>query len=633
MQTGQVVGSSCQSIEGWDTFSDITQKIRANLFAREVLTKQQNSLMTDGLEVERQVFTNGFRWLIHPGFELPNRPLYQGTVGKQGIDVVDHRTALEGNEWVILERDRCVIYFDASHVATSTSHTWAVISTRVGAEVVDLQSGHSTVIHPPQFAPFWFSMLSFSIIDDVLLWVGDGSVEGRSHVLVWNCSNSCVPRQAARYRVCAHNRTIASIKSHHSAVAIQTEIMSIFEESPPFAADGILLALDAAQAPRLREVGRVRLAPYGNHGLFPLGPQLLATWDAYGLLTVWRFEEPSFLMTRPSANCVFRIQFDGFGGPADGVGTNVFHVWFGSGPKLLDLVNAAARDIRNAAAARSMDPLQDMTASIAAEEGLGDAHEENLPNHSEEMNNRSQHSKETELETAITQSMAEEELAAQENVYVAQAILRSKADAILVSEDDCVVVMRLKRIGQATHVRSILSNSAHLQHARELVLEAGCEVLPQWCAAVLLVPITQETLAETGVELRAHHIVARRSDFESICQALSEMPRRQRPSLYAPPCSATVAQKDMEDDGADEATIVSESRHPGFEDRNVEGECNQQFEVEIQHTFIHISCPKDISEVSRMAESEPCTSAIGQQPVNPRRWSRSIKFDDFAGSD
>ena len=46
-------------------------------------------------------------------------------------------------------------------------------------------------------------------------------------------------------------------------------------------------------------------------------------------------------------------------------------------------------------------------------------------------------------------------------------------------------------------------NSPHLSGVIERVTKAGCEVLPDWAAgAVLLVPLTQEQVAEAGITNR-----------------------------------------------------------------------------------------------------------------------------------
>jgi len=54
--------------------------------------------------------------------------------------------------------------------------------------------------------------------------------------------------------------------------------------------------------------------------------------------------------------------------------------------------------------------------------------------------------------------------------------------------------------------------------------------MPDWAnGALLLVPCTEEGLAESGLELKPHHVIALASDVELIDEALAEFPRRRRP--------------------------------------------------------------------------------------------------------
>lgn len=623
MQTGKVLESQYQRIRGWtDDFGALrhSDEFTANLQTHKALAKRQHSLYSEPFTVRRQMLSNGFRIIVQDAAHRCHRYLaylLQCTLGQQGIHVGDRR-ARESEGWVILERLDEVIHFDAFRVAVSANQKWAVVLTDAGAEVVDLQSGHSTVIHPPSESNR-YPVMMFSIIDDILLWVPQRYLDNGDHapeVAFWNCSNPCVPQKVGQYCLDVPHTEIVSMESNLSAVAIEVEVLctGLANES-----HAVLLIFKERQKPYLVEVGRVKLAAYMNHGVYPLGPQLLATWDAYGLLAVWRFSESKFRGMNSSVDCIFRKQFDGFAGPGNCSGSQYFDLWPGVGPQLPDLVGALATRI-NDSIAQNCESLQNPSMGIASEDVLAEAREEDLPNHSEHTTSSSQHSKEAELETALAQSMGEEELRAQEAVYVAEAILRSKADAFLMSAD-CVVLMRLKRLGQAAKVRSTLLNSAHLKHARELVVEAGCEVLPQWCPAVLLVPLTQESLAETGVELRAHHIVARQSDFPLICQALSEIPRRQRPTLWAPAISTDSAEKGVaEDEGNDAFSPDSLNLASGFGSSKEK----DNFAVEIVNTFVHLSLPKDIPEASEFADSDPCASGSGLQPPNPRRWKQQM---------
>ena len=82
---------------------------------------------------------------------------------------------------------------------------------------------------------------------------------------------------------------------------------------------------------------------------------------------------------------------------------------------------------------------------------------------------------------------------------------------------------------------------------RNRVANAGAEfdLLPEWAnGALLLVPVTCQEIADAGIDLRAHHILAKREDVENINAALAMIPRRQnRPKLrdHRPSTSASAS--------------------------------------------------------------------------------------------
>jgi len=225
--------------------------------------------------------------------------------------------------------------------------------------------------------------------------------------------------------------------------------------------------------------------------------------------------------------------------------------------------------------------------------------------------------KDAELDMVLAQSSQEEELRAQESAYVAEAILRSKTDTPL-NSDDGVIVLRLKRMGRAADVRDTLLNSPHLALPRAPVSEAGCELMPSWTPAKLLVPLTHDQVAEARVDLRAHHIVAHRNDFELVVSAFSELPRRRRPTIAAP--SGLDLADAVDDEGINPVDLVDGAD----EDLNVHTSDFADAVLEVEHTFIHFRSPKDISEASRIAESAPCGNSDSIQPANPRRWQNLL---------
>ena len=57
--------------------------------------------------------------------------------------------------------------------------------------------------------------------------------------------------------------------------------------------------------------------------------------------------------------------------------------------------------------------------------------------------------------------------------------------------------------------------------AARSVHDAGCELEPEWAdGAMLLVPLTEELVCESGIQLTHTHIVAMARDVENIRQAL-----------------------------------------------------------------------------------------------------------------
>eukprot|EP00931_Biecheleriopsis_adriatica_P092748 TRINITY_DN66528_c0_g1_i1.p1 TRINITY_DN66528_c0_g1~~TRINITY_DN66528_c0_g1_i1.p1 ORF type:complete len:708 (-),score=108.20 TRINITY_DN66528_c0_g1_i1:29-2152(-) len=127
----------------------------------------------------------------------------------------------------------------------------------------------------------------------------------------------------------------------------------------------------------------------------------------------------------------------------------------------------------------------------------------------------------------------------QDNAELMKGIQQSKVDApvsgIPLSADG-VVVLRLTRMARSPQVLELLQTTALLMHCRQRVAEAGCSIQPPWAeGAKLLVPLTEEHLAEAEIDLAYNHIVALASDVDAVKAALRELncKGKTRPKLAA----------------------------------------------------------------------------------------------------
>lgn len=96
-----------------------------------------------------------------------------------------------------------------------------------------------------------------------------------------------------------------------------------------------------------------------------------------------------------------------------------------------------------------------------------------------------------------------------------------------------IVVLRLTRMARSPQVTSLLLNSPVLEACRRRAIDAGGDLMPSWAAGakLLVLPEHQAQVAEAGVALQHHHVVAYSGDVELLKQALAEMPCRQRPKI------------------------------------------------------------------------------------------------------
>ena len=67
---------------------------------------------------------------------------------------------------------------------------------------------------------------------------------------------------------------------------------------------------------------------------------------------------------------------------------------------------------------------------------------------------------------------------------------------------DGLVVCRITRKSRSPEVRQAILGSPFTARAVKSVLDAGCELEPEWADyAMLLVPLTEELVQESGIQL------------------------------------------------------------------------------------------------------------------------------------
>jgi len=155
-------------------------------------------------------------------------------------------------------------------------------------------------------------------------------------------------------------------------------------------------------------------------------------------------------------------------------------------------------------------------------------------------------------------------------------------------------------------------------------------VLPEWArGAVLLVPMTAEQVAEGGLELRFHNVVALESDKERLAEALRDVPRKRRPQVKADH-QADAAGAERTGPGAcwegagPNSGSAQRGGGEGDAPRRV-AELLEELGVVEERTFLH--CPAaalnfELSEASGPVQTEPPSGAGGPAHAKPRRWTR-----------
>merc|ERR1711892_640951 len=124
----------------------------------------------------------------------------------------------------------------------------------------------------------------------------------------------------------------------------------------------------------------------------------------------------------------------------------------------------------------------------------------------------------------------------QANAELQQAILQSKIEnpppPLLA---DGYALLKLTRMARSPSVDEALLTAPSLQHCRDRLLEAGCELKPAWAGgARFLVPFVTEQLEELlnqGLEVCDSSILTLRQDIAAVKEALKSLPRKNRPHV------------------------------------------------------------------------------------------------------
>ena len=140
--------------------------------------------------------------------------------------------------------------------------------------------------------------------------------------------------------------------------------------------------------------------------------------------------------------------------------------------------------------------------------------------------------------------------------------------------------------------------------------------MPEWaCGAILLVPMTAEQVAEAGLALKAHHVVALESDRDCVAEALQGVPCRRRPVVKAE------HQADVGSPGGHGSELVVRSNcgpHLARADLGaVQGTASvfEELGVVVEHTFLHLRAASANFEISE--ESTVVQTVASQQRSYP----------------
>jgi len=137
---------------------------------------------------------------------------------------------------------------------------------------------------------------------------------------------------------------------------------------------------------------------------------------------------------------------------------------------------------------------------------------------------------------SVESEVAAEDVGKLENqTALSKAILLSKLDGPaegLPLSFDGVTIFRITRYAHSEATLQVLLESPLLNECRSRVADAGCDIIPEWGnGAKCFVPLTPDQsheLARLGIELQPHHVIALKTDLESLNSALQSMASRKR---------------------------------------------------------------------------------------------------------
>ena len=154
------------------------------------------------------------------------------------------------------------------------------------------------------------------------------------------------------------------------------------------------------------------------------------------------------------------------------------------------------------------------------------------------------------------------------------------------------VLLSLSHTG--VKVKDALLKAECLEDCRQDVVDAGCDLQPEWAnGAVLLMPLTELQAQDNQLELRPHHVVALKGDKERVLAALQTLPCRSRPKI-------------REEQGLPTRKFEASSWKPDMD-----------MILTVDRTFL--TCLPAAPSESTVNESAPCGDVNSKQPLNPRK--------------
>ena len=154
------------------------------------------------------------------------------------------------------------------------------------------------------------------------------------------------------------------------------------------------------------------------------------------------------------------------------------------------------------------------------------------------------------------------------------------------------VLLSLSHTG--VKVKDALLKAECLADCRQDVIDAGCQLHPEWAnGAVLLMPLTELQAQDNQLELRPHHVVAFKGDKERVLSALQTLPCRSRPKI-------------REEQGLPTRKFEASSWKEDVD-----------MILTVDRTFL--TCLPAAPSECTAHESAPCGDVNSKQPANPRK--------------